>query len=294
MGRLSYDMVRRCGFLAAAVAACLAAAPAAPAAVRHEQAQAGPIVASLDYEVQGYGASSNVHLSITRETSAALVADDVGASCALCRGATPVGGLSGSGARSLTIRDLDGDGEPEVIVDLYTGGAHCCSISVIYRYSSSAARYVRLAHVWGDPGYGLVPAPGGGPPLFKTADDRFADAFCAFACSLLPVQLLRLEPSGLRDVTRMDPALVRDDLGQLLKLYRRERTRKADRLAIKGILPALCADYYNLSQPRSCAALLERARRRGELAHHAGDQAPDGRRYIRSVQRFLARQGYRS
>jgi hypothetical protein len=92
----------------------------------------------------------------------------------------------------------------------------------------------------------------------------------------------------------MHPAFVRNDLGQLLKLYRRERTKKADRFAIKGILPALCADYYNLLQPRSCAALLERARRRGELAHHAGDQAPAGRRYIRSVQRFLTRHGYRS
>jgi hypothetical protein len=95
------------------------------------------------------------------------------------------------------------------------------------------------------------------------------------------------------NVTRMNPALVRTDLHQLLGLYRRPRTRKPDRFAIKGILPALCADYYNLSQPRSCAALLERARRRGELGPRAGDQAPAGRRYIRSVERFLTRHGYR-
>jgi hypothetical protein len=195
---------------------------------------------------------------------------------------------------SLTIKDLNGDGEPEVIVDLFTGGAHCCSISVLYRYRPSTGAYARLAHDWGDPGYKLVPAPGGGPPLFKTADDRFADAFCAFACSLLPVQLLRLDSSGLQDVTRTYAAVVRSDLDQLLKLYRRERAKQADRFAIKGILPALCADYENLSQPRSCTALLERSRRRGELAHHAGDQAPAGRRYILSVQRFLARHGYRS
>ena len=276
-------MARVCRLILAAAATFLVMAPAAVAATRHEQAQAGPIVASLDYQVQGYTAS-NVHLSITRGTSAALVADDVGAACAPCRGAMPVGGLSGSKMQSLTIRDLNGDGEPEVVVDLYTGGAHCCSISVIYRYSFSGGRYARLAHFWGDPGYQLVPAPAGGPPLFETSDDRFADAFCPFVCSLLPIQLLRLGPSGLQDVTRANAALVRTDLGELLKLYRQARTRKADRFAIKGILPAICADYDNLSQPRSCAALLERARRRGEVA----------RRYIRNVQRFLNRHGYRS
>ena len=33
-------------------------------------------------------------------------------------------------ARPVTVRDLDGDGEPEVLVDLYSGGAHCCTYTL--------------------------------------------------------------------------------------------------------------------------------------------------------------------
>src|SRR5262245_46897289 len=30
---------------------------------------------------------------------------------------------------SARVRDLDADGEPEVFLDTYTGGAHCCSVT---------------------------------------------------------------------------------------------------------------------------------------------------------------------
>jgi hypothetical protein len=31
------------------------------------------------------------------------------------------------------VRDLDGDGEPEVLVDFYWGGVHCCFYTDVYR-----------------------------------------------------------------------------------------------------------------------------------------------------------------
>jgi hypothetical protein len=41
---------------------------------------------------------------------------------------------------------VDADGEPEVVTDLYTGGAHCCDISRILRWDG--ARYVAIDHDW--------------------------------------------------------------------------------------------------------------------------------------------------
>ena len=44
-----------------------------------------------------------------------------------------------SAPTGLAVRDLDGDGEPEVVLDLHTGGAHCCTLSRIHRLSDDGA-----------------------------------------------------------------------------------------------------------------------------------------------------------
>src|SRR5207244_3839241 len=57
-------------------------------------------------------------------------------------------------SRSVAVRDLDGDAEPEVVLDLYSGGAHCCYSTDIYRYNGSG--YSLGEHAWGDVGYRLA------------------------------------------------------------------------------------------------------------------------------------------
>ncbi|MCU0524968.1 MAG: hypothetical protein MUF72_09105 [Elainella sp. Prado103] len=47
------------------------------------------------------------------------------------------------------IEDLDGDREPEVLIDFYSGGAHCCSSSLIFRYNPAQAQYTATEHFWG-------------------------------------------------------------------------------------------------------------------------------------------------
>lgn len=49
----------------------------------------------------------------------------------------------------LPIVDLDGDKEPEVIADFFTGGAHCCTYSLIYRFDKSRQQYTKINHAWG-------------------------------------------------------------------------------------------------------------------------------------------------
>src|ERR687891_1121536 len=53
------------------------------------------------------------------------------------------------------VRDLDGDGESEVVVDVYTGGAHCCTHSLLYRWRPGGERYERTTAAWGNAGYRL-------------------------------------------------------------------------------------------------------------------------------------------
>ena len=61
--------------------------------------------------------------------------------------------LSASGG--FQVQDLDGDREPEVMVNTSTGGAHCCTISSVYRYSSSQNQYTETSRDWQQSGYRL-------------------------------------------------------------------------------------------------------------------------------------------
>ena len=62
----------------------------------------------------------------------------------------------------LQVVDLDADGEPEVLVDAYTGGAHCCALTEILRFDGAA--YAPAETTWGNFGYALKDLDGDGPP----------------------------------------------------------------------------------------------------------------------------------
>ena len=42
--------------------------------------------------------------------------------------------------RILKVADLDGDGEPEVLVDTFSGGAHCCLTTRVERWDGTGYR----------------------------------------------------------------------------------------------------------------------------------------------------------
>ena len=142
---------------------------------------------------------SNTRIAIARGGTTVFnqaVADP----CAQC--AVVPAGVTGGGS-SLTIRDLDGDGEPEVLFDIYTGGAHCCSYTWIYRFTGST--YAGLAATWGDTGYTLVDLNGDGVPELRSYDDRFAYEFTDFADSAFPPAIFSYRAGRLSDATRSSP-----------------------------------------------------------------------------------------
>ena len=52
------------------------------------------------------------------------------------------------------VLDLDGGGEAEVLVDLYTGGAHCCAYTLVYRFDRVSGGYRKTLQFWGTPATG--------------------------------------------------------------------------------------------------------------------------------------------
>lgn len=289
-------MGRRLRVLAGALAALAvpaAAAAQAPTGPRTETASSGSVSATLTYVVESFSQAADVRLSVTRAGAPAAAAGDLSRMCRGCAGAIPVGGLEGSEQPSIRFADLAGDGEPEILVDLYTGGAHCCTLMALFGWDPARSRYRRLVRNWGDPGYRIRSLPGGGGLALESSDVRFVDRFCAYVCSATPIELLRYRGFALRDVTRRQPSLVRADLRRLRGALRSARRHRGQGQAVKGILPAVCADLYLLDRGPDCRRELRRALRRGELRHRPGDLAAGGRAYVRDVLAFLDRTGYR-
>ena len=117
--------------------------------------------------------------------------------------------FAGPDEKAIHIRRLDRQGDPEVVVDLYWGGAHCCFYTVVFRYDPAAKTYVRASHLWGDTPPRLRELGPDGRLEFVSGDDRFAYAFTSFADSAFPVQVWTFADGRFVDATRSFPAQLR-------------------------------------------------------------------------------------
>src|SRR3954454_2630003 len=224
-----------------AVAALLVAAPSALATT--ETASSGNVTAKFSYTKKSDFQYTNLRLNITR---AGTVAFD-GLTPPSCT--DPDCGFQPGGfgqTPSVSVADLDGDGEPEVIVQIYSGGAHCCTLAEVYSYSPSSGTYVNVEQNFGSGSYKQKDLNGDGRPELQGLDPRFDELFPAHAASTEPIQIFAFRGGRFVDVTRSYPALVRKDAASLLKLYKRER-RHSD-FDVRGILAPYVADEYLLGK----------------------------------------------
>jgi hypothetical protein len=274
--------------LAAGVLCCVLP-PTASARDVTRTAQAGDVRATLTYRVVK-GVYSQVRLRIVR-AGRGLVDDRLlevtcGKGCATW--------APGFGARTgpLNVRDLDADGEPEVLLDLYSGGAHCCTLTAFYRFDGNAAIYRRSVWDFHDSGYRLVDVDADGRVELAGRDDRFAYVFAPYAFSVAPRQTWQWQAGELADVTRTFLDSVRADARQALTIYNRAR-QKRDRTAIRGALAAWAADQCLLGRSQQAWQRLEAANRAGELGRGPKELGyPAGRQYIENLRAFLRRTGY--
>lgn len=278
--------------LLAAGALLLVGAPAASAA--SETSTSGPVTATFSYK-QGSADDllyRDLKLKIVRNGVVALDAPILSGDCEY--GCWPAGPAL-EGRPSVHVRDLDADGEPEVIVDMFTGGAHCCLLTQVFALqkgpaSDLAPSYSRVEHNFLDPGYSFDDLDGDGVPEFVSADGRFAYAISSFAGSGFPVQVWRFGRGGFSDVTREFPALIREESNRQWRVYRSYRRLKPPgNDPALGALAAWAGDEYLLGHGRRVQRELKRALRSGRLDGFFGS----GKRTLRNLNRLLAQTGYR-
>jgi hypothetical protein len=194
----------------------------------------------------------------------------------------PGGGLDGTSVR---VRDLDGDGEPEVLLDLFTGGAHCCVKTRVYWFDG--AGYRSLVHDFRDLGYRLRDLGGSTAPEFVSGDGRFGYLFASFASSVFPLQVWAFRHGALVDVTRRFPARVRADARHAWRLYRKARASGV--YEPRGAIAAWAADRYLLGRRAATLRHLRALARSGALP---GDMPRSQAAFVRRLDRTLRRLGY--
>ena len=276
--------VQRLAAISAAGALLLAAPAAADAAPHTVSASEGSVTARLSWSSaaeEGSGPARGLRLTIERAGAKAYEAPVKSAHCAPC-------GLERFGGGPLLVRDLEGAGRPNVLVELYTGGAHCCTILQIYSYDPGTMTYRMTERDFGDPGAKVEDLAGNGSLQLVTADDRFAYEFAPFAYSGLPLQVLALRGGRLADVTRSYPAQIARDAAQWLKTFRSERHLQLG----NGAIAAWAADEELLGRDRLVRATLAREAARRNLRSRES-YGPSNGSFVRALLRFLSRTGYR-
>jgi hypothetical protein len=258
--------------LAASAVAVLA--PAVASATT-ETASLSPVSATFSYEKVGDFEYRGLDLHVVRGGVPAFdgVADAPDCVKPYC---APLASVD---TQSLRVADVDADGEPEVLVDLYTGGAHCCVVTEVLWWNGT--QYVASTRNFADFGYTLA----GG--VFTSGDARFGYEFASFADSAMPLRLLTFARGTWTDVTRAHPEALRADAARWLKAYKKRRN---GRRAL-GLLAAWVADEYRLGKRATADAFLRSELRAGRLRSDAPWRG--GQAYISLLKRRLAAWGYR-
>lgn len=170
-----------------------------------------------------------------------------------------------------------------MLLDLYTGGAHCCSVLQIFSFDPATGTYVMTEHDFGDPGYRIKDLGGDGQLEFVTADDSFAYAFTDYAASGLPIQILTFAGGHFTDVTRQYPKLIAKDAARFLKDF------KHDLRDGVGLIAAWAADEDSLGHTSLVSRTLNRELRAGHLRALAG---VGGKKFLRELNKLLRKDGY--
>ena len=179
----------------------------------------------------------------------------------------------------VTVRDLDADGEPEVLLDVFTGGAHCCTITELLTWNGTG--YRSRFHEWLDAGYTLEDLNRDGRPELRSVDARFRYEFASFAASAFPVQFWQVDGGVFEDVTAGFPELIERDAARWLRIWRGRRGKKL--MEPNGSLAAWAADMHLLGKRAVVTRQLRVAVRRKWVT----------RGFVRDLDRFLKVTGYR-
>jgi hypothetical protein len=201
------------------------------------------------------------------------------------------GPTSGSHASSLTVRDIESNGQPDVILSLFSEGANCCFLDQIFSLNPGRTAYVKTERNFDTYGATIKDLARNGRYEFLSADPAFVGQFTDNAGSGAPIQVLTFSTRRFHDVTRHYPKLIAADAASWLKLFKHTQT-KDDTV---GLIAAWAADEELLGHNPLVQSTLASEAAKGDLrSPPSGGLWASGKRFIKALNRFLVHAGYES
>lgn len=265
----------------AILTAALLTVPGSALAARAQVASARHVTATL--KPTGKGPKRRFGLTILVDGSTAY--DQIVTSAACPPGCTTIGlGTSKAPLRAVALQRY---GVPDVILGLYSGGAHCCFVDQVYSLDPSTHRFIKTEHDFADAGARIVDLNGDHNYEFLSADARISNAgFTDFADSPAPLQIFSFSHNAFHDITRQYPTRLRADAARWLGAFHRHYGNG------RGLIAAWAADEYLLGRPGLVKSQLAGALKAGHLRVPARFGGPSPAKFVAQLQTLLRRLGY--
>ncbi len=186
---------------------------------------------------------------------------------------------------SVHVLDLESNGQPDVVLDLFTEGAHCCEVEQVYSFDPGTMSYVKTEHYFGNAGDTITDLGHNGRLEFVGADEAFFYAFTSYAASGAPIQIWSFRGTRFVNVTRQYPSQIRHDAAFWWHLFTKHY---ADG---EGLIAAWAADEDLLGHAGLVKGRLATEARQNHL-HTDQPGVPSGQKFVSTLQSFLRRLGY--
>jgi hypothetical protein len=191
------------------------------------------------------------------------------------------------GRSALRVLDLESDGQPDVVLGLFTGGAHCCFVDQVYRFDPATTTYVKIEHNFLDSGAALRQLASGWE--FVAADSRIADwGFTDFAHSGAPIQIWQVQAGKFVNVTRQYPTKIETDAARWLRAFRHNRANDV------GFIAAWAADEDLLGNYSLVHSTLAADARQGLFHSSLGLPHKSQTAFVSNLEKVLRHLGYGS
>lgn len=164
--------------------------------------------------------------------------------------------------------DLDNDGRKEILIEMYSGGAHCCFYLVAGRLSAKSFTILDTIY-WGNSFYEIEDLNKDGKQEIVGSNDMFAYAFTNYAETRFTPLIYEFKNDKFVNVTKNYPGAIKENLDELkADLYsitdtgfrcedNGEDTFNTEAGTVKTILGPIVDDYYNLGDVQKGYELID-------------------------------------
>ncbi|RPI15638.1 MAG: hypothetical protein EHM58_13710 [Ignavibacteriae bacterium] len=161
---------------------------------------------------------------------------------------------------SINEYDLEGNGKKQIIIEYYTGGAHCCTYLAISQLKENSLVILDTLFL-GNVSYQILDLDNNGKKEILTMNDMFAYAFTNFAQSQFPIAIYQFRNNKLKFVNDEFEKVVLKDIDELEKQLKEytsagfecpkdasDDTFNTDAGAVKALLAPIVADYFSIGR----------------------------------------------